>query len=117
MSNHRKTKTHRLVEMLNNPWSGIKDKPEVFPVNLTPHERHPLTWDLWMEGYQATGNFATARFLGSYDAFSYAEAVQQYLDEKHPTDQKQLASWHDGYCAIWGCRIYDNETDARKYFG
>jgi hypothetical protein len=68
---------------------------------------------IWMEGYLATGmeGFpATAVFIGTIEA----ETFQQACDK--------LFSHHDKYYdperrTVYGCRLFDNEQDARKTFG
>ncbi len=74
--------------------------------------RRARRWEVWMEGYAATGESSPAKYCGSYRAESFREAAsfwvaehgeQQYFDETGPS--------------YWGCRFFDNETDARGGFG
>ncbi len=75
--------------------------------------RRARRWEVWMEGYAATGESSPAKYCGSYAAESFREATsfwvaedpdrQQYFDETGPS--------------YWGCRFFDNETDARGGFG
>lgn len=70
-------------------------------------------FQIWMEGYRVTGNSDGASFLGEIEAESFQEACDKFL-ENDP-------GWKDLYSSknrsIWGCRLFDNEEDARKSFG
>ena len=71
-----------------------------------------MIYSIWMEGYSATGNFSRASFLGSFEAVSFKEACDKAIiggrfDQYY--DRKELT--------VWGCRLYDNEYEARKGFG
>lgn len=59
---------------------------------------------LWVEGYAATGEHGAARFLGTYEADTFSEAVQKWNAEKNSKN-------------TYGCRIFDNERSARRSFG
>jgi hypothetical protein len=69
-------------------------------------------WHVWMEGYQATGERGEARKLGMIWAQSFPVACE-------------IAADYNGFKAlynrktnrIWGCRLFDNEADARKEYG
>ncbi|MBR2388239.1 MAG: hypothetical protein IKB02_05670 [Clostridia bacterium] len=68
---------------------------------------------LWIEGYAATGESSTAKFLGFYKASTLKEAVTEWLKE-NPQEEKYVNMERLSY---WGCRFFDNETEARKSFG
>lgn len=73
--------------------------------------------EVWSEGYMATGEHGVATLLGIYRADNFAEAVERHL-QSHPESRKDyhysiLKNSH----SIWGCRLFDNETDARKSCG
>jgi len=84
------------------------------------------TFEIWMEGYAVTGNSATAKKLGTYEADSFDAAValyeadhagsvvERYGPESYTpgTDMTKAPKY-----GIWACRFYDNEQDARKSFG
>lgn len=91
-------------------------------------------WDIWCEGYQATGEYSTANFEGKFVGDNFDEAVENYLSSKERTDFPDIRKYYtkterygernsDGvmpkitWHSIWACRLYDNETDARKGFG
>jgi len=84
-------------------------------------------WEIWTEGYAATGESCTAFKLGEYWADSFDEAVEKY-NEKHPTTgavqftkesfisdeayKTRRSNWN-----IWACALFDTEEEARKSFG
>jgi len=78
-----------------------------------------MKFTLWVEGYAATGEHGTARYLGMAEADSFNEAVLKW-NKEHNADGRWgnlgYSLNHDRY-SLWGCRIYDNEKDARKAFG
>ncbi len=86
-------------------------------------------FEVWSEGYRATGEGAEASLLGTYTAETFDDAVAAYLSD-HPQQRQyygnkqryaersadgimQVVTWH----TIWACRLFDNEADARKSFG
>ncbi len=69
--------------------------------------------EVWIEGYAVTGESQEAFLMGRYEAESFDEAVKIMLKEKGKEDYKCINSKH----YIWACRLFDNETDARKKFG
>jgi hypothetical protein len=76
------------------------------------------TYQVWSEGYVVTGMESGATLLGTVVADTFDEAVQKVIDltpeenrhfyYKHP----EASQWR-----YWGCRLFDNEADARKSFG
>lgn len=82
--------------------------------------------EIWMEGYRATGESATANMLNQFHADSFDEAMKLYMEDnpgdvevkKIPKNSKSVRddSFTKEY-RIWACRLFDNETDARKSFG
>lgn len=77
-------------------------------------------WEIWMEGFAATGQSEKAQLIGVYEAETFDEAVQKYIQgeiAEHGTSTVELNRFGQGRHAIWGCELFDNETDARKSFG
>jgi hypothetical protein len=71
-------------------------------------------FQIWAEGYQATGQSSDARLVGTQKAYSFYDACKlQYESE----DAQSKTYWRPDFSAIWGCRLFDNEADARKSFG
>ena len=67
-------------------------------------------YEIWSEGYQTTGDSGTACFHGKVIASSFKEAcIKHFGLSNHLFDEDNLS--------FWGCRLYDNEQEARKSFG
>lgn len=74
--------------------------------------------ELWVEGYAVTGMSSNAESLGEFDTDSMDEAVQTLLAQPSMVDSKSyFRRSDDGTWSFWGCRIFDNESDARRSFG
>jgi hypothetical protein len=72
-----------------------------------------MKYDVWIEGYAVTGQQDTAQLLGSSDKHNFEEACEEVLK----TAGWDMSYWNPERCTHWGCRLFDNETDARKSFG
>ena len=68
-----------------------------------------MKYEIWSEGYIIQGGSSGAIFFGCEEADTFQEAC-----DKHFLDNKFYSSRGLTY---WGCRLYDNESDARKSFG
>jgi len=75
-------------------------------------------YSIWREGYICTGGSSTASLLDNIKANSFDEAVEIYK-EKNPRNTiervdsyPRSSNWSD-----WGCRLFDNEKQARETFG
>lgn len=70
-------------------------------------------FEIWVEGYAATGEHAPASFEGIYAGNSFKEAcVEMMLDKSW--DLRYYDKERNTY---WGCRFFDNEAEARQTFG
>ena len=69
-------------------------------------------FEIWIEGYAATGESGIAQKFGEAEGKDLADAVRNFF--KGRDDAKYL---NKSYTTYWGCRIFDNEADARKVFG
>ena len=67
------------------------------------------TFEIWTEGYRATGEQATARKLGTAEGDDFRAACGAHFgaDVNYDADQQ----------TYWGCRLFDNEEAARQRFG
>lgn len=72
-----------------------------------------MIFNVWVEGYVATGERAGATFLGAVEAETFPEACRKATEAKG----WGMSSYKDDPPRFWGCRYYDNETDARATFG
>lgn len=71
-------------------------------------------YQIWIEGYQATCEKRTAQLMGQVAAKTFREACIRFARSPDAVgwgvfDEKELS--------FWGCRLFDNETNARKGFG
>ena len=72
-----------------------------------------MTYNVWMEGYAATGEYACATYLGNYTGKNFKEACIKALKRN-----KYDMSYYNEHANIyWGCRLFPNEADARRSFG
>ena len=70
-------------------------------------------WEIWSEGYVVTGQSAKASKLGDGWGPTFQDACRDLA--------KRLgwasADFNASTPSYWGCRLFDNESDARKAFG
>lgn len=66
-------------------------------------------YNIWREGYSTTGDYSPAMLLGSAAGESFQAACNSFF-EKDPYYNSEKLS-------LWGCKLYDNGTEARKTFG
>jgi len=71
-----------------------------------------MKYSVWMEGYSIMEGNSDARHLGDYEANSFFEACKLAAD-----DYSNFGKYYPEDNTIWGCRLFDNEKDARKSFG
>lgn len=80
-----------------------------------------------MEGFVVTGQSAQANKLWEVEADNFDDAVAKYNEYTKVKNGKPSAvkgALLDGKTmrpvpgwTVWGCRLFDNEKDARKSFG
>lgn len=75
------------------------------------------TIEVWTEGYSVTGIRSGAERLGVFQARTLDDAVTQHLQGLPMEKQSYYHRGEDGVWTCWGCRLFDNEADARKSFG
>lgn len=72
-------------------------------------------FDLWLEGWHATGGGNDATYLGRWKGRTFEDACDAWA---HHKPARRLPDYHrNPYPKYWGCKIYDNEKDARASFG
>lgn len=90
----------------------VRPEPPVIP---PPEEAGPeRRWEVWMEGYRATGERGTHHCLGDARAISFATACLIVIKEQHPELEKHFDARAN---KVWGCQLFDNATDAARSFG
>lgn len=72
-------------------------------------------FQLWMEGFSATGENGTASFEGEYEGETFMDAYLAMVKDKYGDNPPSYV--HMDKPVIWGCRVFYNEADARKSFG
>lgn len=72
-------------------------------------------YDIWIEGYRATGDISDASsVISGIKATSFREACILFSKTEKA---KGYGVFDEEELSFWGCRLYDNETDARRIFG
>lgn len=69
-------------------------------------------WDIWMEGYSATGQSAPARCVGTFRAVSFQKACETWAQTS-----ESPSLFNADALTYWGCRLYPSEAEARSTFG
>lgn len=70
-------------------------------------------FDIWSEGYVATGQSSGATLLGYAKGEDFVQACVNLAKQ-----DREFASYFDkDRMTYWGCRLFDNSSDARKSFG
>jgi hypothetical protein len=93
------------------------------------------TWEIWSEGYAATGERSDASLEGTVWAETFDEACIQLLGDKldrekdgsfrrgslrtlmQPGIARTEAILKGGNYSIWCCQLFPTEQEARKSFG
>jgi hypothetical protein len=70
-------------------------------------------FEVWNEGYAATGQQEKAQCLGTFEAETFQEACKNALIEL----KWDMSYYDEEDNSFWACRFFDNEKDARKSFG
>jgi hypothetical protein len=71
-------------------------------------------FEIWNEGYAASGGSGKAQYLGSFEADTFQEACMKAMKEL----EWDIDTYYDpAKNSFWDCRFYNNEVDARKSFG
>jgi len=65
---------------------------------------------VWCEGYRVTGDSSKATYHGHCRATSFQDACDHIFKDSHYYYNKVSLTY-------WGCRLFDNEADARRKFG
>lgn len=74
-----------------------------------------MKYKLWSEGYATTGDHQRATYQGEYEGETLMEAYLALVKQIYGDDIPDYVRLNEP--VIWGCRIFDNEQDARKSFG
>lgn len=74
-------------------------------------------FEIWMEGYAMNGQMSVASFIGKAKGETFNDACRNFKYEKGEKLNLDKHYEHQKHLSIWGCRLFDNEADARKSFG
>jgi len=84
-------------------------------------------FEIWVEGYAATGERGCANMIGKGYGETFDDAVRDYMAknpnhgiEENGRNRYGSDEWYENRKSnwnIWACDLYDNEADARKSFG
>ena len=72
-------------------------------------------FEVWTEGYAATGQSSDAMFHGKFKGETFKDAVIAFKNTL--TDEYSIRCVDVDRMSFWACKFYDNEKDARKSFG
>jgi len=72
-------------------------------------------WEVWTEGYRVTGNEQGAIFHGIYRGETFQDALMAFKVSLEDAKVWSLVNLAKG--TFWGCRFFDNETEARASYG
>lgn len=73
-------------------------------------------FEVWSEGYAVTGGSGQAQLIGEVEAETFAEACQKATD-RAKAEGKDYGTFDPERLTLWGCRLFDNEADARRAYG
>ena len=104
----------RVVASIGELYYYNKDR-QVQMMNAENDNLHE--YEVWMEGYNCTGQSKQHEFIGAVRAESFEKACEIAVKQWC----KSVADFDKYYDAktqtFWGCKCYDNENDAAKGFG
>lgn len=69
-------------------------------------------WEIWSEGYRDNGGGRGAHLLGVAWGDTFDNAMHKHIATC--PDSSYYRKNEDGSWSMWGCRLFDNEHDARK---
>lgn len=103
---------------------------EEFKIDAVDHWPILKEYEVWMEGYSATGEKGTASMIGKTFARNFAEACHiiecenylKYTRNKHIDKDKGYDApgrwdYNPIRLTVWGCRLYWSKDLAKKSFG
>lgn len=72
-----------------------------------------ILYEIWIEGWYATGGHSPARLLGREYAESFGGACVLFV--RNNPEYRQ--HFNLDKLSHWGCSLFDNEVEARAVFG
>lgn len=96
-------------------------------MNTNKINKRVKEFEIWMEGYIATGESGTAQMIGKGEGETFDDAVRDYMSKnpEHGIEENDKDRYinDDAYknrrsnWNIWACNLFDNHNDAAKSFG
>lgn len=84
-----------------------------WPTDITVRDMQ--IFEIWSEGYDVPECKSGAKKLGQAEAETFQEACNIFCSSLHW--QERNGFYDSKRLTIWGCRLFDNEIDARRSFG
>ena len=82
-------------------------------MDLLVKELNIKEFDVWSEGYQASGDSSRATYHGISEGRDFKDACINLAE----FDRNFSKYFDPERITFWGCRLFDNEADARDSFG
>ena len=70
-------------------------------------------YDIWSEGFRTNGEASGAFFIGISFGSNFKEACNNFAIK----DANFKRYYNNSDLTYWGCKLFDNEADARVNFG
>ena len=72
-------------------------------------------YEVWMEGYRATGESAPHRFIGKAEAETFKDACYIAVKNWCSSEEDFKKYYNSENQSFWGCRCFDNERDSMRF--
>lgn len=105
LSMAKRTRGKKLTRTADD-WAAREIKDALSGASAKPQRRE---FEVWSEGYAATGEHGAASLQGVVSASSFKEACDLLFKGNNLYDPKTMR--------LWGCKLFDNQSDAIKSFG
>lgn len=106
-----------LNDLYRTPHLEARIESSATTIEQTPRTPAVKEFQIWVEGYSCTGQYQGAKFLGTSEGVDFNAAVRKFIFKEHLDFDDIKYDEDGGFWSRWGCRLYDNEKDARKAFG
>lgn len=72
-------------------------------------------YNIYEEGYRATGEYGPARLIGSAEGETFLDACNNHVADN--PELEKLYQVKDGVASHWACKWFDNLSDAQEFVG
>ena len=101
----------KTAEVVQQGLPSVEESATLQPIPPNAPETE-ADWEIWMEGYAATGQSAPAQCLGTFRATSFKQACETWA-----RTSESPSLFDADALTYWGCRLYPSEAEARQGFG